>query len=60
MSFIIMLVTAMISPPPVVVTAKMTIIFTRKLPIAPIEMPATVGATRPEPIWSAVKMVVFV
>lgn len=44
-------VTANISPPPVVVTAKITIKLTRKLPTLPEIIPATAGATRPFKIY---------
>lgn len=48
MSLIIMLVTANISPPPVVVTAKITIMLTKKLPTSFDIIPATAGATSPK------------
>lgn len=44
----IILVTAKISPQPVVVTAKITIKFTMKFPKSPDTIPATAGATKPE------------
>lgn len=47
MSLMTILVTANISPPPVVVTAKITIKLTIKFPKFPEIMPATVGATKP-------------
>lgn len=47
MSLIIILATARISPPPVVVTAKITIKLTIKFPKFPDIIPDTVGATKP-------------
>jgi hypothetical protein len=47
MSFMNMLVIANSSPPPVVVTANITIKLTKMLPIFPNDIVATNGATSP-------------